>query len=255
MGMPRPTVEKWQKGIQAPQLSSLLRICFNTGISPIDFLLGAIPNQITLNKKTVDVLDRKTQCPLKIQRQFIKISPEEGERIKVILEEALNREPPQCLNEVARKTGRKANTLKSRFPSLCSAIVTQYANDQKDCKQKLDRQMCIALEKAISEELRPLSLVEFAKKHEWSLSILQHRFPEKCRTLSERCAARRNKRWDEIEQALEKALNEHLPLSVKDFSRQHNVDSVSLYHRFRVLCLRLAKLHISHKKSLKKGLF
>jgi transcriptional regulator with XRE-family HTH domain len=245
VNIPRPTVAKWHAGNQAPVLGALLRICFEVGVSPLDFLTSERFPVCSLNTSQSKVPSQvvKDRQGKKPQRREIPIY--EAKNIRRILKKALKSNPPRCLKETVRGTERNPNSIQYRFPDLCAAIITRHDDYEKAVRLELGKRMSHELEAAATGVESPHSLAEFARRHNWSLKILQHRFPKKCRALTRRCAEERSKRWFTLRQALEGALVEDPPPSVDEFARRHNLHTGILYRRFRDLCHKLSKRHAS----------
>jgi len=147
----RKTIRGWIKGIQVPQLASLLQFCYLSELSLLSlftdvmkisgFAEVAVPVALSKNKKYYRSFDK--------------------ERVRGILEAelAVGNCPPQSMSKVARKLRYDHSFLFKYYPDLCreiSARFEEYRTSQSiESKQGIIHEVRRAALKVQSEGLYP----------------------------------------------------------------------------------------------------
>lgn len=125
----RRTIRYWVKGVQLPQLHSLLQFCFLTQISPVQ-LLSIQQDAPDISVLLLHQIDGQKQ---KHYRLFPR------ERIRFALEAEISKEmtPPRPMSVVAKELHYDQTFLYHHFPDLCRAISNRYLAYRK--KQRMER--------------------------------------------------------------------------------------------------------------------
>lgn len=142
----RRTIRDWVKGIQVPQIDSLLRFCYLAHVSPLCLLdkdaAGVDP--AGTGAMTSQELKKKPKRHYKI---FY------GEQVRLALESELLTEnsPPRPMSAVAKHLNYDhsflyKHFLYKHFPDLCHAISVRYQAYRK--KQSRKRHECFSTAKA-----------------------------------------------------------------------------------------------------------
>jgi transcriptional regulator with XRE-family HTH domain len=130
----RRTLNTWQRGIQVPQLESLVRLCYFCGVSLYDLFI------VQSGKFNVEKLKIRSlpdiPNPIRIRRRRI---PLDTVCILQSLEAILNCEqPPPSMRAVARRLNHSPRELRGYFPELCRSISSRYKNY---CQVRAERKM------------------------------------------------------------------------------------------------------------------
>jgi transcriptional regulator with XRE-family HTH domain len=129
----RRTIRDWVKGVQIPQIDSLLHFCYLCQVSPLQ-----------LFEKSAAVADCIKQDiePSPELKQKIKKHPSifPAEYVRSALEAELLAEnnPPRPMSAVAKSLNYDQSFLHKHFPDLCCAVSDRYRAYQK--KQRMERQ-------------------------------------------------------------------------------------------------------------------
>jgi hypothetical protein len=123
------TVQKWKEGISNPPLSILSQICYNSGISLLDFFTKELVVSKDIDEKSRDLPTRYS---------VRKLSREDMESMRLSLEYALSDETrqPRSLAEIFRETGYGYDSLYKYFPDLCSALLKKRQDYQEAKNQR-----------------------------------------------------------------------------------------------------------------------
>jgi hypothetical protein len=198
LGVTANTCSSWQSMKSLPQVDSLLRICYVTGTS--------ITNVLT-DCSTVHRISR-TRIPESTLASG-RFKPQE---IKIALLNALARESPPSVRDVARSLGLKCtHSLRSKHSELCKRLTSKYrekfARSPSPRKRRFLKSSEIhsALQEALREKPLP-SAREVARRLGYASSRpLIKRFPDLSR--------RFHRRSSTLKTTLEKALAEPIPQS------------------------------------------
>ena len=148
----RKTIRGWKKGIQIPQLASLLQFCYLCKLSPLSFFTDSIKISGTSEGAICPAVLLKNK---KYYRSF------DRDRVRRTLEAELvaGSYPPQPMSKIARKLGYDHSFLCKYFPDLCRAISARFesyrANQCEEKKQSIISEVRRAALKVYSEGLYP----------------------------------------------------------------------------------------------------
>src|SRR6266566_5262033 len=177
---------------------------------------------------------------------------------------ASNEEPPPSLHEVAQRLGyRHAGPLRRRLPELVHAIAARdrkHSHSQRESMSSEELQHALESILASSEEPPP-SLHEAAQRLDYrNTSPLRRRFPELCRTITEKHQdhnpfRRRSMSSVELRRALESILasNEEPPPSIHEVAQRLGYRGANeLHKRFPDLANAIVKNYQKYDPSPKK---
>jgi len=132
----RRTIRDWMKGVQVPQLDSLLRFCYLAQVSPLClFAKGAVGvDSARISVMASLELKQKTK---KHYRAF------HAEQVRLALEAELltENDPPQPMSVVAKRLNYDQSFLCKHFPDHCRAISARFRAYRK--KQREERKQRI----------------------------------------------------------------------------------------------------------------
>jgi hypothetical protein len=125
----RRTIRDWVKGVQLPQLHSLLQFCFLAQISPVH-LLSIRQDTPNISISALDQIGGQKQ-------KHYRLFP--IERIRFALEAEITNKttPPRPMSVVAKELHYDQTFLHHHFPDLCRAISNRYLVYRK--KQRMKR--------------------------------------------------------------------------------------------------------------------
>jgi transcriptional regulator with XRE-family HTH domain len=125
----RRTIRDWVKGVQLPQLHSLLQFCFLTQISPVQLL--------SIQQDTPDISVLTLHQTDGNKHKHYRLFP--TERIRLALEAEISNQtiPPRPMSAVAKELYYDQTFLHHHFPDLCRAISNRYLAYRK--KQSMER--------------------------------------------------------------------------------------------------------------------
>ncbi len=128
------TVREWKKGLQLPQLSSLLKFCYLCGLSPLNLFTEGFKIKGALHEFNRAVFESK---PTKYYREF---NPGE---IRQALEAELhsNEYPPPPMSKVAKRLRYDPSFLYKYFPELCRNISAKFEKYRSDQCEERKRQI------------------------------------------------------------------------------------------------------------------
>ena len=124
----RRTIRDWVKGVQLPQLHSMLQFCFLTQIFPVQLL--------SIHQDTPDI-SVSTLHWMDGNKQKLRLFPTDGIRIALEAEISNETTPPRPMSVVAMELHYDQTFLYHHFPDLCSAISNRYLAYRK--KQRMER--------------------------------------------------------------------------------------------------------------------
>jgi hypothetical protein len=132
----RRTIKDWVKGIQVPQIDSLLRFCYLAHVSLLCLLAKGATGVDPAGTGTTASQELKKK-PKKHYRIF------HGEQVRLALESELLTEnyPPRPMSVVAKRLNFDHSFLCKHFPDLCRAISARYQAYRK--KQRDERKQRI----------------------------------------------------------------------------------------------------------------
>lgn len=241
LGVSEDAIGNWRRGESRADFHTLLQVCSKVGVTPLKFLTGTL--DIPEEDKSRRTEGRRAGT-LAGTRRWRSIQTEEVEKA---LEASLKEDPPPSMIGIARRLKRPASALRYRFPLLCAAIVSRYAEHAKvELEQRRDN-IRRALELALQEN-DCSSVEEVARGNGWHLGTLIEIFPELCKQISERHAEHIKDGWSKIRGELETVLKENPPPPMREVTTRFSCSETSLYSHFPDLCSRIAKRHKEYRK-------
>ena len=122
LGLASGTVLMWRLGGTSPSLWSLLVVCSQIGISPLQLVRGEIDENDT------DAAARKVPADIPLERPPIQRTRKDPVAIGHALESvlAINELPPPSIRLVADRLGQTPANLHYYFPELCRAIASRH---------------------------------------------------------------------------------------------------------------------------------
>ncbi|HEX8737231.1 MAG TPA: TniQ family protein [Pyrinomonadaceae bacterium] len=216
--------------LKDPQKPTLLEVAIKSGYSETG-VLRSVDSKLCKQITARNLLDKP--------RKIGTVKKHSTEIIEKALKCALKENPPPTLQSVSNKLGYKyiSNVLR-RCPALSKQVVSRrhkYSNKQN---KKLEESLKKALETS-----PPLPLDTIAKKLGYKGdSTLRYRFPELCIAISARFRKYKPKH-QLISEALQSALTEIPPPSVRSVSKHLKINILSLYNFNSDLCYQIAERH------------
>jgi transcriptional regulator with XRE-family HTH domain len=155
IGASKGLLNSWRKNKTIPQIYTVLKICFCLGISLTELLTQ---NFFTLDTDVIkleaqDKLIKKLTYPMDIissKKNYKKTNIEEIQSTLVSILE-MNEYPPPSMNEVARRVGIPAMTLRSSCLDLCHEISARYLCYCKASKQEREEKLRNQIRQAVFE--------------------------------------------------------------------------------------------------------
>jgi hypothetical protein len=241
------TITYWRKG-KPPRLSRLLRVCFQSKVTLLNFLTGTIPRK--------DILDRSSQPPTRTpsstgRRPRERYTFMDRARAKAILRNALKEVPPPSLQQILTRIGRRSWPASKYFPRLSKAVINRHATYRERLKAQTRRTMTRALKTALKSKRHP-SPAEVARELGCSPNSLKKAHPELFRSLSEWHVVGREKRWQEVGITLRAMLEESPPVSRYEMERRIGFSAGRISARFPELCGELSARFLKYLYNGKK---
>jgi hypothetical protein len=134
----RRTVRDWKKGVQIPQLASILQFCYLCNLSPLHLLTEDI-SAAEFSGANRTPSGRPIGTAKKHHRSF------DSQRLRHALEEVLQSDeyPPPPMSKVAKRLRYDHSFLIKHFPDLCSAISARFEEYRtKRCEEKKRQAVC-----------------------------------------------------------------------------------------------------------------
>ena len=121
----RRTIRDWKKGVQVPQLNSLLQFCYLCGVRPLH-----------LFKKDIIIDDfnetyRSALPSLNQRKKYYRVFPEEQIRRALETELLQEKSLPRPMSAVAKHLNYDPSFLCKHFPYLCHSISERYREYRK----------------------------------------------------------------------------------------------------------------------------
>ena len=118
----RRTIRDWKRGLQLPQLESLLQCCYLLGASPLDLFNVRTPMSTGVSE---NISAAQVEVRGKVKKRYRVLNVEEIR--KELEDELLMPEgPPSPMSSVARRLHYDHSFLRRHFPDLCRAISDRY---------------------------------------------------------------------------------------------------------------------------------
>ncbi len=165
--------------------------------------------------------------------------------LKLALQQALEKELPPSLNEIAERLGYQApSALRRKFGSLCKAIACRRANYRAEHRNSVR----IKLSAILLEELPP-TLNDVSKRLGYQSSAgLRSRYPELSKAISTRHARYRKTQFENIRHELQAALYQERPACLRRLASRLGRKSGYLRGQFPKECQALVKRHAQFTK-------
>jgi hypothetical protein len=261
LGILDKRVQAWYRGASIPPIGVSVRLSYLSQVPLFKLLTNPAGVREHLTNHMVEIKDNQR---LSI-RSPIRSNYPASRKVHQHLEAALREIPPPPLPEVVHRLGYKqANTLYVKYPELCRQIKANYRAFKRapsggppargDAVGALglesQRQM---LEQAVLQPY-PESLAVLGARmgYKGSAHKLSKKFPDICRTLLNKRQQYQSKRQEEwiqqCHEAIDLALVEELPPSLKEVSRRAGVMADFLYQHFPDDCNRITRRFAEHCK-------
>lgn len=220
-GCRRGVFYSWFKGDSAPRIDTLLRTWYRLQI-PVACLLNdagpGLPSQVR-SKTSLEIRKAREVTPKRTREQ-----------IRAALEEALQEQPVPSLNEIACRLGYSTTTrLREADRDLCCRIVLNYRRSGRShwWRRRGAKPICeLSRVKKVLEDylasdkpVPPLDHIAASLGYAVDQSLRQ-KFPELSCALSARIAEQKRVRVAAIEPALEQALQETPPPSLRQMAKR-----------------------------------
>lgn len=141
----KPIVWNWQKGKLKIPMDHLLRVCHYTRRSAIDWL-GEKSTNVRSNIEPDLCGAAFHLIPV---RQRVKRAVDK-ERLRYVLEEALNESPPLPMSKVTARLECNISSYYRYFPDLCHQVSARYAAYQKSTAEQKRQECSQAIRQAVS---------------------------------------------------------------------------------------------------------
>jgi len=213
---------------QTPFFDSLLRLCANLEVRPLEFLTGSPLESIKPSWFALDHLPVISRGKLK------RVMPEDLDRMRQALGLALAEgvDPPPSPQMVAERLGYSINTLKKYCPDLYQAISAPYQN-RVLTNDELSQMQRVLEDSLASKESLPLWVI--VKRTNYSESTVRKYFPGLCQAIVARNRVRFNDAW--MYEQLQKVLaSKELNPSVNMLAMQMGCKRHALQLKFPDLC-------------------
>jgi len=238
LGTQRNRFGKWSRGEARMQLDLLLKFCFHTGISLVQFLTE-LPSE---PPSPVEATAPSMRTPIMPPGHW---PPKDTQRaaLRRALEAALTREAsPVSLRTVAQHEHVAVRTLQSYEPQLCQQIVQRYAAYHTQRRDRLRH----VLEHAVHEEPAP-TLASLCQRSTVPASTAWRHFPDLCRQLVARAERDRHQRFAALQRTLEHALTETPPPTLGTVAVRLGRGANGLRQHFPVLCRQITARHDAYQ--------
>jgi hypothetical protein len=243
LDLPSGTLYKWKSGKNLPQLSWLLRLCYQMKISLVDILC----QEVIIEEDAESII----QFEAKVGNQN-RSKPIDYDLTKKQLLAASEEFPPRSLNQVALQVRYSIFRLKNRFPQLCQTISIRYEQYRT---RPFDVKNAKKIVRAAMKETPPPSLEQVYKRSGGigAPDPVRKHFPKESRVILDRYKASKMKSFDldQITIELEAALNEWPPCSRKRFIEKTNIKAYSLYKRLPHLWKQLSERYRIYRDQMR----
>ncbi len=183
LGLGRVQTHRWVTGESAPELKTLLKICFRLEVPLLKIFNQAIANTCLAKEAKQPLEQTKVASSSSLNLQVEEVSKQIRQ-----MKAALTEDPPPSLAKVAERLGyRRTTTLYYYASDMCHAISAKHTEYQKVVELKNIR---CALEAVIANDVcPPPSLQKVAQSISTSVHTLKKHFPELCCSISSRYAS------------------------------------------------------------------
>ncbi|WP_088892411.1 TniQ family protein [Leptolyngbya ohadii] len=198
-----------------PMLQKLLKICHKLNIGLVDFL--------TAKSVSTNNLLSFQPAPKKLEEQLKRSIGKrvDKEELQLILEAAVEENPPPLITEVVNRTHYIASTVRNYFPELYESIKNR--SGQWVDKPRIERIIAEAL-----EENPPPPLTTVAERTGFCVQTVRKYFSKECHRIIERVNQSRDER---IQAALIAAADENPPPALAEVARRLGYSGSSSYIR------------------------
>ena len=156
---------------------------------------------------------------------------------------ALQENPAPSLRQIAEGLGYKSSSsLRVRYPDLCSALIERRQAYLKEWKESLEEKLKAVLTEEPPPTLRAIAS-RLGMKNE---SAIVYHFPDLTKAIADRYREYRKNCREQARLALESALTEVPPPSVRQIARNTRHSLTRLYTDFPDLCRQVAANRIEH---------
>ena len=220
-GCGRGVFYSWFKGDQVPRIDTLLRTWYQLKLPVACLVDGACPglSPEAQAKRSLEIMTIREAAP--------KRSPEQIHRA---LEAALHEEPAPSLNEIARRLGYGTTTRVRNVDSdLCRQIVLRHRKSGRShwWRRRGAKPICelsrirTGSGGVLGERWPDTAAGPYSASLGYAVDgSLRQKFPELCHALSARIAEQKRMRVAAIEPALEQALQETPPPSLRQMAKR-----------------------------------
>lgn len=218
--VPIHRVPQWVNHARIPELENLLKLCFHTDISLVDFFTGKVPEPA--------ISDPEVKEAQPCFHQPRRGKPFDARKVKEALEAELQdaRGKPTSLKKLAMSLGYDRTTVESHFPDLSLALKKRFREAVQQCvtqreKSKLERATKRKEKKLAHDTIRakletalqttedaPLPLEKVAQQVGYTANYLRKYFPAHCQAvvyrykefIAERGRTHQQARYNEIQE-------------------------------------------------------
>lgn len=226
----------WLSGSHLPMIDTVLRICYRLGVPITTFLENDSRRADAHWKRARQTVQSDRMVPA---RRSV-------ERVHHVLVRAAQEQPVPSLSEIARRLGYKGTErLYHVDRDLCKKLAAMYRQSgrshlwRKPGAERISEQVDLRQlpQQSLAQE-RPVSAHHIAARLGYvNDGYLQRKFPDLCRAIGQRIAAKNVERLVDMEMALQKALKEEPAPTLNDLRRWLGYSSsASLRLHFPGLC-------------------
>lgn len=177
------------------------------------------------------------------RKEFRRVRLYDDQSLREALESALQETPAPAVQVIAERLGYKyATTLRIRCPDLYQALLERRANYLREENEKTKK----ALEAALTEEPPPTFRTVHLRLGVWTEGKLKNQYPELCKAIVNRHKDFQKAKTVDVVHALEEALREEPPPSVRELSRRMNSSISALYRHEPKLCKQIAARRLDY---------
>lgn len=171
--------ERWgPKGVNREELCRVMSSALEHEVPPPS--LRAISKRVGLASRTLRYYE--PDLFRKIVERGADYRAHLRDRVRQVLEESIEREPPPSLKSLFGQSDLKISMAQHHFPDLCRQVTARH----RDYRQQLVSDLKRALEQSLLEDDPPPTLDFVAARLGRCSNGIRHHFPDLCRRITER---------------------------------------------------------------------